>query len=260
MKKLLLAIMTMMTLATTAQAAEQVVLLTPNNLLTLREEVSDESVSVIIMQLMLMPDKEVTLYINSPGGSISSGIDLANAIKASGKKVTCVASFAASMAFSILQACTVRYVTPGAIIMQHQASYGVKGSVSQVKTQVELVDKLVAKLNADDANRLGMPIKEFQSRIKGEWWLFDKEATQYKAADSIVVARCSPALAAKKVVQVIDSLFGSATLVWSACPLVTYPLSVEIKRKRDASIREFNEWAKELSLDQDWKTRKEVRN
>jgi len=258
-KATLAVLLTLMLGATATAATIPVVDLNPSNLLMLRDEVSDESVTPLILQLMSMRDRQVVLYINSPGGSIIAGFQLINAMKASGKRITCVAEFAASMAFSILQACDVRFVVPGVIIMQHQASSALKGSLTEMRTQLTLTEKLADKLNRDDASRLGMPVADFKKRIHDEWWMFDTDAIEAKAADSQALAKCSAKLSAQTTTQVVSSLFGSATFTWSACPLATFPIAIKIERLKDADLRDFNEWVKELHLDQDWKTKRIVK-
>lgn len=259
MKKWIFSLMMAM-FAFTAKAAEPVVTLTSQNSMALRSEVDDESTSRLILQLMEFKGDTVYLYINSPGGSIIAGNQLVQAIHASGKKVVCIADFAASMAFSILQSCDQRLVMDDAIIMQHQAATEMKGNVTKLGKELELLQKLAEGLNKDDAARLGMPLKEFQAKIHDEWWMVGgEEIVASKAADAVTRVKCSAELSKKREVQIIDSLFGQAVLTWSGCPLATYPVSVELKMKKGTEQRDFREWLSSLYLDQNWKYRKDTK-
>jgi ATP-dependent Clp protease, protease subunit len=247
----------MLLLSSTPLSAKllQIVKLTPENALVLRDRVTDETVSKIITKLMTMPAKNVVLYISSPGGSITAGYALINAIQASGKNVICVADYAISMAFSIFQACNIRYANPHAILMQHQASYSVQGNMTEIRTQVEFTERMVAKLNANDANRIGMPLETFQAKIANEWWLYDDEILAAKAADKQVLVQCSPELIAMREIEIQKSFFGSMTLEWSGCPLIIYPVAINKDVNKSVPLRDFEIWAASLTVDYNWKAR-----
>ncbi len=253
MKKWILAFMAAM-FSFTATAAEPVVTLTPQNSMSLRSEVDDASTSRLILQLMEYKGEKVYLYINSPGGSIIAGNQLIQAIHSSGHKVVCIADFAASMAFSILQSCDTRLVTDDAIVMQHQGSTEVRGNMTKLKKEVEFLQKLTDGLNKDDSSRIGMSLEAFQAKIHDEWWLVGAdEIVDSKVADGVTRVKCSAELAKKREVQVIDSMFGQAVLTWSGCPLASYPVAVELKRKTGTDLRDYRQWLESLYLDQNWK-------
>jgi ATP-dependent Clp protease protease subunit len=260
MKKFLLAMVATM-FATVATAAEKpVVTLTPSNVIVLRTQVADDTVSKLILELMAHPAKEVYLYINSPGGSILAGNQFVSALRASGKNVTCIVDFAASMAFSITQACTRRLGLDHAILMQHQASYQARGSVTEVRTTVSIVERLADQLNRWDSERIGMSLKDFQAKIHDEWWLIGAdEAVASNVLDSAAYVKCDSRLVAKRENQVIESMFGVVTLVWSGCPLAPYPVSIKMEMKKGVRQRDYERWLETLDLDSNWKDRKVVK-
>ncbi len=241
------------------QASAAPIILTPTNSLVLRQEVDDDVVSRLILQMTESNEKTLYLYINSPGGSITAGNNLINAMHGSGKKIICIADFAASMAFSIFQQCDVRLITDTAVIMQHQASTEVKGNVTKLKVELEILEKMARALNEGDSKRLGMTLKDFQAKIHDEWWLICTDAIEAHAADDRTDVRCSKDLAKAHEVQTIQSLFGVAELTWSSCPLATYPVSVKMKMRMGVDPRDFNSWVEGLSLDQNWKTHQDTK-
>lgn len=236
------------------------IIFTTENLVSLRDEVTDETTTKFILALNDVKVNPVYVYIDSPGGSIMSGNAITNAIRASGKRVVCITNFAASMSFSILQSCTERYILDGAIVMQHEAFFMMSGNITKNRKTMEYIGKLAFKLNKDDAARLGMDILTFMATIHDEWWMVDDEIVKNRAADGKVQVRCSVALSRAREVRVLSSTYGQVTMTWSACPLAVFPISVVYKMYPGVNVNDYNEWIKGLSiLDRDWKTRKEVR-
>lgn len=248
--------------ATMALAKPKVISLTPSNFVLLRGEIDDNLVSQVILKLQAKQGEKVYLYIDSPGGSIVDGMRLINVVRAlaeSGTEIICLTDYAASMAFSLFQACPVRYALENAIIMQHQASYGTQGSMTENRSRIELIEAITTKLNQMDAKRLNIPLATFVERIYKDWWLFDKSIISNNAADELVLVTCDSKLIKQKVVETIDSLFGTATVTWSACPVVATPLAIKLNPANGALTKEFNDWFSTLPLQTTWKERREVR-
>lgn len=246
--------------AATPAKALDVITLNPSNTLSLRTQVNEESATHLIHLLESAQVKTIYIYINSPGGSLLSGFKIINAIRNSGKHVVCIADYAASMAFSIFQSCNERYVVEGAIIMQHQASMQVDGKLSEIEGELAFVHKLAKKLNEWDARRIGLSLKDFQDKIEHDWWMFDSEAVEQRAADKQIGVRCTSDLAQAIDTTTMMSMFGPVTLTWSACPLVSTPIgitapSMTIGGKKMSTDDVFN--AVKNSLD--WKGHREVR-
>lgn len=206
-------------LATTATATD-VYTLEKGKYISLTDVVSNDSTNAAIYQLLSSKGDEVTMFISSPGGSIIAGLNLIQAMKASGKTITCIADFAASMAFIILQNCDKRLVTPNAVVMQHEASFGARGARPHVNSMVDFVNRMVATIEVQQAERIGMSLEDFKAKARNDWWLFGKEAIDNGVADSLTFVSCSTELLNKLVKKTARSFFGSKTYTASACPLI----------------------------------------
>lgn len=206
---------------------EPLITLEPNNVITLRGEVDSTSVSKVVDQIAASPSKTLFLFIDSPGGSVVDGVILMDAIRSSGKRIRCVVSSAASMAFSITQACHERLVLDNAILMQHVGSYTIRGQSPNNNSLNSFVQRLFDRLSARDAKRIGMTLKDFKAKIRDDWWLFGDEAVAAGVADKVVAVRCSEELTKKRVVERAFVMFGSVEVVYSGCPLASDPLEIK---------------------------------
>lgn len=205
------------------------VVLSGKNLVVIKGEIDDESVAVAASQLLESDSKEVTIYISSPGGSIVAGNSLISIMKGSGKKTRCIASEAVSMAFVIFQACDERLVLENSIVMQHEASYGLKGQAPNNRSMLNFIESMLKSMDKAQADRIGLSYAEFKSRTRNDWWLFGEAAVDENVADSLVSVTCSPELSKKHTKQTLRALFISAEVEWSGCPLVDGPLKVDVK-------------------------------
>jgi hypothetical protein len=186
----------------------------------------------------------VYLYITSPGGSITAGMELANIIKNSGKNIKCVAGFAASMAFALLQACNERYVLEHSIIMQHVPHYSLGGDAPNNWSMVQFLTRMIRKLDEDQAKRLGMTVDAFRAKTRDDWWLFGAEAVEAKAADGVVTASCSPGLTKQRQKEKVQVVFWKFNIEWSGCPLIEGPVKIEAEglSKKSKSKRAREEY------------------
>lgn len=237
--------------------------LTPDNTIVLRDAVSQHSVSRVILSLSVNKSKKIVLFLNSPGGDIIAGLELVNVIKseiAHGREIVCVADYAASMAFSIMQSCSRRLILDGGVIMQHQASFGVRDKLLNLREEMKLNEALALKLNKNDAARIGIPLETFQSKIANDWWMFSEEAVEQRGADEMVTAKCSAALAKLSYTDTISSKIGTVVVNWSACPFVYEPLNVNYQPAPGVDMREFRKWLNSIALSSQWKARREVLN
>ncbi|MDN6201963.1 MAG: ATP-dependent Clp protease proteolytic subunit, partial [Micrococcaceae bacterium] len=126
-------------------------------------EVSDESANAISSQLLLLsaedPDKDIFLYINSPGGSITAGMAIFDTMNYIPNDVVTVATgLAASMGQFLLSSGTKgkRYATPNARILMHQPSGGIGGTASDIRIQAELIlhmKKVMSELTAEQTGQ-----------------------------------------------------------------------------------------------------------
>lgn len=208
------------------QAEDKTPEMTAKNTVVLRGEVTSSSISRVIRQINESSEKELYLFITSPGGSIIAGNQLVYLLKTTEKKITCVANIAVSMAFVILQACENRVVLPHAIVMQHVASYGLRGEAPNNLSRVKFLHRMIRQMDEAQAKRIGMSYKEFKSKIRNDWWLFGDESVKYNVADRVGTVKCSPELTKSRIKEKVQVFIFTINVVWSGCPLVEYPVKI----------------------------------
>lgn len=193
------------------------------NFVSLRGEVSSDSVSEVIAQISTLKAKHLVLYISSPGGSIAAGARLISAMKGSGKTFTCVADFAASMAFVITQSdpCQERIVTESSVLMQHQAAYGIEGKDANAKSMMGFIQGMLLALDTQQAGRVGLTLEQFRAKTHDDWWTWGMNNITEKTADREGLVSCDGALTKKHIFTVVDTvLFGKFKLEFNACPMI----------------------------------------
>ena len=158
----------------------------------LGSEVRDENANAICSQLLLLsaedPDKDIYLYINSPGGSVTAGMAIYDTIQFIPNDVVTVATgLAASMGQFLLSSGTKgkRYATPHARILMHQPSGGIGGTASDIKIQAELIlhmKRVMAELTAEQTGQSEDQILKDNDRDK---WFTAEEGLEYGFFDKI---------------------------------------------------------------------------
>ncbi|WP_431841472.1 ATP-dependent Clp protease proteolytic subunit [Calidifontibacter indicus] len=158
----------------------------------LGSDVRDDNANAICAQLLLLaaedPEKDIWLYINSPGGSVTAGMAIYDTMNWIPNDVATVAmGLAASMGQFLLSAGAKgkRYATPHARIMMHQPSGGIGGTASDIKTQAELLlgmKKELAQLIADHTGQTAEQIERDSDRDR---WFSAKEAQEYGFVDHV---------------------------------------------------------------------------
>lgn len=165
--------------------------------------VDDMVANVIIAQLLFLqmsdPKKDIHLYINSPGGSVSAGLAIYDTMQFLTCDVnTYCVGMAASMGAFLLAAGTrgKRYALPNSDIMIHQVSGGAQGTVSDVERSVEHMFKLKRRLNRLLALHTGKTEAEIERDSDRDYWMSAQEAKAYGLVDEVVKSRKEiPALA-----------------------------------------------------------------
>ena len=167
-----------------------------DRIIFLGEEINDDTASLVVAQLLFLesedPDKDISLYINSPGGSISAGLaiyDTMQYIKPSVSTI-CV-GMAASMAAFLLAAGEKgkRYVLPNAEVMIHQPLGGTSGQAEDIKIHAEHILKIREKMNKILAENTGKDIKTIEKDTDRDNYLSAEEAVSYGLADKVVEKR-----------------------------------------------------------------------
>ena len=163
-----------------------------NRIIILTGEVDDNTSSSIVSQLLYLDsinNEDISIYINSPGGSVSAGMaiyDTMNFIK-SDVSTICV-GMAASMGAFLLSSGKKgkRYSLPNSEIMIHQPLGGAKGQATEIKIVAEHILKLKEKLNKILSNNTGKDLKEIEKDTDRDFYMDSNEALEYGLIDKII--------------------------------------------------------------------------
>jgi len=158
--------------------------------------VDDNVASVIIAQLLFLeaedPDKDIYLYINSPGGIVTSGLAIYDTMQYIKPDVvtTCIGQ-AASMGAVLLAAGTKgkRFALPNARIMIHQPLGGVQGQASDIEIHAKEILKIRKRLNEILAEATGNPIEKIEQDTDRNFFMSSTDALEYGLIDEILVRR-----------------------------------------------------------------------
>ena len=159
----------------------------------LGSDVRDDNANAIAAQMLLLaaedPEKDIWLYINSPGGSISAGMAIFDTMKWIPNDVATVAmGLAASMGQFLLSAGTPgkRYATPHARVMMHQPSGGIGGTASDIKIQAEQMLHIKKQMAELIARHTGQSLEQIERDSDRDRWFTAEEAKEYGFVDHVI--------------------------------------------------------------------------
>ncbi len=164
-----------------------------DRIIFLSGEVNDDMANIIVGQLLFLqaedPDRDITIYINSPGGSITAGMaiyDTMNYIKCDVNTV--VVGMAASMAAFLLSAGTKgkRFALPNSEVMIHQPLGGAQGQVTEMEISLNRIMKMKEKLNKILAANSNHTLKRIQKDTERDYFMSAAEALEYGLIDKII--------------------------------------------------------------------------
>lgn len=167
-----------------------------DRIIFLGEEVNDTSASIVIAQLLFLesedPSKDISLYINSPGGSVTAGLgiyDTMQYIKCDVSTICC--GMAASMGAFLLAggAKGKRFALPNAEIMIHQPSGGSQGQATEIEIAAKHILKTKEKLNRMLSENTGKPYETIAADTERDNWMSADEACAYGLIDSVIAKR-----------------------------------------------------------------------
>lgn len=167
-----------------------------DRIIMLSEEVNDNSASIIIAQLLFLesqdPGKDIQLYINSPGGSVTAGLAIYDTMQYVRPDVSTICiGMAASMGAFLLSsgAKGKRYALPNAEIMIHQPSGGSQGQATDIQIQAEHILNTKKGLNGILAVNSGQPVEKVAQDCERDYFMGAQEAQDYGLIDHIIVKR-----------------------------------------------------------------------
>ena len=167
-----------------------------DRIIMLSDEVNDATASLVVAQLLYLegqdPDKDIHLYINSPGGSISAGMAIYDTMQYIKCDVSTICiGMAASMGSFLLAAGAKgkRFALPNSEIMIHQPLGGTKGQATDIEIQANQILKLKKKLNTMLADATGRPLDEVSRDTERDNYMTAEEAAAYGLVDKVIYKR-----------------------------------------------------------------------
>ena len=158
--------------------------------------VNDQSANLVVAQMLFLesenPDKDIYLYINSPGGSVSAGMSIYDTMQFVKPDVsTMCLGMAASMGSFLLMAGAKgkRNALPNSRIMIHQPSGGAQGQASDIEIQAREILKTREQLNRIYAERTGQPLERIAADMERDRWMSPPEALDYGLIDKVIDRR-----------------------------------------------------------------------
>ena len=167
-----------------------------DRIILLGEEVNDYVASLICAQLLFLesqdPEKEISLYINSPGGSVTAGMAIYDTMQFVAPPVAtlCIGQAASMGAFLLAGGAKgMRYVLPNSRVMIHQPSGGFQGQVTDIDIHAREVLRMKKNLNAILAANVGKPEEQVAEDTERDYFMTAEEAEKYGIVDKIMTSR-----------------------------------------------------------------------
>ena len=167
-----------------------------DRIVMLSEEVNDTTASLIVAQLLYLeaqdPDKDIQFYINSPGGSVTSGMAIYDTMQYIKPDVSTICiGMAASMGAFLLSsgAKGKRIALPNAEIMIHQPSGGSRGQATDIQIQAEQILKIKKRLNEILAENTGKDVSVIERDTERDHFMTAEEAREYGLIDKVIYKR-----------------------------------------------------------------------
>ena len=167
-----------------------------DRIIVLSDEVNDTTASIVVAQLLFLvgqdPDKDISLYINSPGGSVTAGMAIYDTMQYIKCDVSTICmGMAASMGAFLLSsgAKGKRFALPNSEIMIHQPLGGARGQATEIKIVADHILKTREKLNRILAQNTGRSIEEIARDTERDNYLTAQEAMEYGLVDKVIAHR-----------------------------------------------------------------------
>ena len=167
-----------------------------DRIIFLSGEIDDTTANLVVAQMLFLemedPDKEINLYINSPGGSVTAGMAIYDTMQYLRCPVATLGiGRAASMGAFLLTAGAkgMRRILPNAEVMIHQPLGGAQGQATDILIHAEYITKIKNKLNRILAERTGQPLEKVMADTERDHFLSAEEALEYGIVDEIVPPR-----------------------------------------------------------------------
>lgn len=167
-----------------------------DNIVFIGQPISDELANTVVAQLLFLesedPEKEVSLYINCPGGSVTAGLAIYDTLQFIRPDVTTYCLGQASSMGAILLAAGARgkrFALPNATVMIHQPLGGARGQATDIQIQANEIIRIRARLTNILAHHTGRKSKEISRDIERDHYMTAEEAMAYGVVDSVIEHR-----------------------------------------------------------------------
>lgn len=210
----------------------EIVELNEKNTVTLRGPIHDAMAGALIARVQAAADATsgpLYLVLDSPGGSIASGMDIIANLKTI-KNLKTITIFAASMASGIVNSLPgERLGNENSISMFHRARGGIQGQFAEgeLESQLAFWKGIVTKMEVANSTRMGMTLEDYKKQVKDELWIHGNDNLTKKSLDTVTSFKCTKQLLAATEVVKIQTPFGMLGLKFSKCPLINYPVGIE---------------------------------
>jgi ATP-dependent Clp protease, protease subunit len=221
--------------------------LNESNLVSLRGEVTDESVAAVIQQLRKLDemhtDKPIYLFLYTPGGDIQAGLELIEAVHGLHRHVDTITMAAISMGFQIAQGLNERLALKSGLFMSHRAAGGFEGyfggeSPSQLDKRYSFWLQRIKELDEQTVARTKgkQTIETYRKNYSNEMWLSGQQAVEQGYADRVVTVRCDRSLdgTTDHTAQFLGMSF---TYQLSKCPLITAAINAQPNQSSDEKTK-----------------------
>ena len=167
-----------------------------DRIIFLGEEVNDVTASLVVAQLLFLaaedPDKDINLYINSPGGSVTAGMAIYDTMQYIKPDVSTICiGMAASMGAFLLAAGTKgrRFALPNAEIMIHQPSAGTQGQITDMAIHLKRLETIKKRMNQILADNTGRGLEEVTAACERDNFMSSEEAKEFGLIDQVIYKR-----------------------------------------------------------------------
>ena len=255
---LILSTIVMVPVTSMSKTSEQTITLTSDNLLVLNSQVDGDSVGAIILKAKELDQKlsgmkekvtgkkPIYLFINSPGGSIQSGLELIEMLKGLGRPVHTITSFGASMAWQIAQNLNTRFILKSGKFMSHHAAGQFQGQFggtfpSQLDNRLRLWTQIVKELDETTVKRTNgkQTLKSYQEAYNSELWLTGPESVEQGYSDAVVSIKCGESLTG--TTKHTQQFMGvNVSFDTDNCPINTSPLNAKVEAVPGVSAEFLN--------------------
>jgi len=229
------------------KSKENTIVLSKSNTVVLNGEIEGETVGEVIAQARKLTEKRgflkskehIYLFMNTPGGSIQSGLELVEALKGLSRPVDTITLFSASMGFQLVQALGERFIVKNGVLMAHRAQGEFSGffggqKPSQIDSRYALwLSRIDEMDNQTVARSKGkQTLESYRKQYTDEMWLTGSQSVEQGYADKVVTVTCDSSL--DGVTTHTVDFFGIKILYdTDNCPLNTEPMNIRIELPKE---------------------------